>query len=359
MDFSIIDSLDSLQALKPAWQELWLRQARRHVFQHFDWVCSYIQSFCPPLQWKVLVTREQGMVVGLLPLASTRQPGQWRLLGSPNADYQHALVEAGAARGMLRHLAGLGMKVTQFEEMPEGSTLLQSLQSCDHSQLMIQRTSTCHYLELSAETVAGIQRKSGIKDNVRRLAKLGPVEVRIIESPAERVQALEILFDQHRSRWDPQGLPSQFHDPATCSFYRRLCEAPGLRSMLHFSILHAGERPVACHLGFVAGDSFIYYKPTYDPAVKGAGQVLMSRLMAEAQRMGLKEFDFTRGGEAYKGTLATGVRYNYEARMFFTTAGWLRHRAAEWLRHRVPRDATGLALTTKFARRIRTLMSGH
>jgi CelD/BcsL family acetyltransferase involved in cellulose biosynthesis len=214
-------------------------------------------------------------------------------------------------------------------------------------------------MELTTATATAVQRKSGMRDNERRLAKLGTVEMQVIKPAEDQVCALETLFQQHRARWHSPERTSQFNDPATCEFYRRLCRSRALAPLLHFSVLKAGDHVLACHFGFVTNDSFIYYKPTYDPTVKGSGQVLMSRLMSEALSLGLKEFDFTRGSENYKTGLATGVRYNHEAKIFFTRTAWLRHQGSEWLRSRVPRDADGLALTTKFARRVRMLMGGH
>ncbi len=359
MEIKAISTMQELLALEPEWQRLWLCQKRPQVFQHHAWACAFIASFCPPLTWKVLVARLDGRVIGLLPLSGDEKTSRWRLLGSPNADYQHLLGDASLICDMVTHLAAEGAKMLTLEAMPEGQSVWESLQGCGYPLLPVTEPPTCSYMKLTEASVTAVQRKSGMKDNERRLAKMGPVEIRVIQGADERLVALETLFEQHRLRWDPQGRPSQFNVPATCEFYRRLCTAPALATLLHFSVLQVGGRIIACHMGFVAGDSFIYYKPTYDPAIKGAGQVLMSRLMVEALHMGLKEFDFTRGAEAYKTGLATGARHNHEARLFFSTSAWLRHLGGEWLRHRVPRDADGLAITTRLARQVRSLMGGH
>ncbi len=359
MEIKVIDSMPDLLALEPAWQRMWMAGRERHVFQHFEWARAFIESFNASIQWRVLTTQSDGVVTGLLPVACDHRTGFWRLLGSPNADYQHVLAGAEEARAMIRHLPLLGIRAMVFECLPEDSVLLRVLAGENGPLVMSPEKAECYYAQLTPETVAKVQRRGGIKDNLRRLSKQGPVEMHLLETVEERVQALATLFAQHRARWDSRGKPSQFHDPAMCAFYRRLCESKGLADLLHFSTLKVNGQEVACHLGFISNSTLIYYKPTYDPAVRGAGQVLLSKLMTEALQRGLSEIDFTRGGESYKTSLATGVRLNREARLFFSARARLCHVGTEWLRRRVPRDENGLAITTRIARQWRELIGGH
>jgi CelD/BcsL family acetyltransferase involved in cellulose biosynthesis len=358
MKIEILSSWQEVLALRTEWERLWALQPRAEVFQHFSWVEAFVESFSPPLGLSVLVARESDAVVGILPLTSQGDGAEWRLAGSPNADYQDLLVEPDLAsnvlRAFFRELAALRVRSLILEELGEHSILLGTLRQIGGG-ISIKKSSLCHYAELTDETVSAVRRRSGIRDNERRLAKLGTVEMRILEHAQERETALETLFEQHRSRWNTERTSSQFNAPEFCEFYRRLCRSSDLAPMLHFSVLVAGGRIVACHLGFVIGGRFIYYKPTYDITVKGAGQVLMSRLMAEARRLGLKEFDFTRGGEAYKAALAGGARQSFEARWFLNKGDQLLHQIREGLRAIVPRDADGLAFTTKALRGAKSL----
>ncbi|MDB6116790.1 MAG: hypothetical protein JWO08_571 [Verrucomicrobiaceae bacterium] len=353
MEIQTVCTLQDFLALEPDWERLWHRQKTRQVFQHHAWARAFIESFCQPGKWLVQVAREQGEVVALLPLWEDSKQGVWRFIGSPNSDYQYLLGDENVIAGMIPTLASAGVQALRFEAMPEGPTLWKALWARGHAVVQSRGPLPCRYMALTQANVTAYLLKKGLKDNERRLSKLGPLHLRVIAPGEERMQALEILFEQHRQKWSCDSRPSQFDDPRTCDFYRRVCSAPELAAMLHFSVLEAGERILACHVGFVHGECFIYYKPTYDPAQKGAGRVMMGRLMEAARSMGLQEFDFTRGDEPYKIELATGTRDNHEAHLFFSTKARLKFQAGQWLRHRVPRDSEGLALTTKLVRWMR------
>lgn len=355
MEIVTLSTRDEWLALKADWERLWALQPRPEVFQIFAWLDAFIESFTPSLSLRILTARMDGMMIGILPLISTEKPGHWTLAGSPNADYQDFLAESAFAveimRAFVNEFASLRFRVVVFEELAEQSLLLKTLRQMS-GNIVIRKSSTCHFAITTDETVASIRRKGGIKDNERRLAKIGAVEMCVVQTVSERIEMLDVLFEQHRARW----ASSQFKAPEFCEFYRRLCRSGGLARQVHFSILRVGKRIVACHLGFIINGRFIYYKPTYDVAVKGAGQVLLSRLFVEAQRLGLEEMDFTRGGEPYKAALASGVRQNFEARLFLSVGDRLRHRFAVALRAWMPRDANGLALTTKWMRCLKSIL---
>ncbi len=350
MEIQTVCTMQDFLALAPDWDRLWHRQKTPQVFQHQAWAQAFIESFCQRGRWLIMVAREQGQVTALLPLWEDTKSGVWRLIGSPNSDYQYLLGDENTVAGMMSKLAAAGVKTLRFEAMPEGQALWQALRAGGHPVVKSSAPVACRYMALTEATALALRLKKGMKDNERRLSKLGALSLRVIAPGEEQLQALEVLFEQHRQKWNAMERTSQFNDERSCEFYRRLCRTPAIAPLLHLSVLEAGERILACHLGFIHGSSFIYYKPTYDPAQKGSGRVMMGRLLEEALRLGLREFDFTRGDEPYKIELATGVRYNHEAHLFFSKKARLAFQGRQWLQRRVPRDADGLALTTKLVR---------
>ena len=359
MPIEIVRTEQALAALAPHWRGLWQRCGNGQVFQHPAWAKAFVESFCADSRWLVLALRRDNELVALVPIWESPKQGEWRLLGSPNADYQFLLGEPADLSQLLAELPKHGVKMLYMETMPTGPALWQALRSSGLSIEHDGEPSPCRRMALTDESVAALRRKGGMKDNERRLSKLGALKMKVYATEEERVAALEILFAQHRQRWDSTGTPSQFNDERSCEFYRRLCRDEEMAAFLHFSALEAGEINLACHFGFIANDTVLYYKPTYDVSYKGAGKLLMARIMEDGVRLGVKEFDFTRGDESYKVELATAVQYNYDARLFFTKPAHLCFKAREWLRRIVPRDEGGLAISTKMARRIKSLLGGR
>ena len=359
MEIKIIRSVQELSGLEPEWQRLWLEQGRGLVFQHHAWALAFVEAFCATRPWMVLAAYQDDRIAALLPIWQGSNEGTWTLIGSPNADYQHFLGSPEAIVETLERLPSCGVKTLHLENMPEGPRIWQWLR--DH-QLGIEedgQPAFCRRMALTEQTVRGVLKRGGMKDNERRLSKIGPLRLKVLKTPDDQLAMLETLFSQHQQRWDGTHTPSQFHDPRARDFYRRLCQSPTLVPLLHFSVLEAGEKNLACHFGFVATDTLLYYKPTHNPEFKGGGRVLMGRLMEEALRMGLKEFDFTRGDEPYKAEIATGGVLNHDARLFFSQPARLQFKAWKWLVRRVPRDANGLAIPTKVMRKLKRLTSGR
>ncbi len=358
MEVHTITTLQAFLALAPEWQRLWEQQEGSTVFQHHGWLAAFIEAFCKKEKWLVLTAREAGELTAVLPVWADSKAGHWRLIGSPNADYQVLLGKEQVLVTLMRTLATHGVRTLLLEAMPGGKAAFESLARHGFGMVGDSSPVPCPHLELTPARLEAVCRRGGMKDNLRRLAKIGPLRLRMIEGETERLAMLETLFEQHRRKWDATLGTSQFHDEATRDFYRHLCRAPGLAEMLHFSVLEAGEQVLACHFGFVCRDTFIYYKPSYDTAFKGGGMVMIGKLMEEALRLGLSEFDFTRGSEPYKFEMATGVRHNHDAHVFFSAAARWRFTTLRWLLRKVPRDADGLAITTRLARKVRSMVRG-
>ena len=358
MEIRTITALQEFLALAPEWQRLWARHQGGTVFQHHGWLAAFIEAFCARERWLVLTARNDDGLVAVLPVWEDSKARHWRLIGSPNADYQALLGDEQAVIALMRSLASQGVPALLLESMPEGKALFAFLAACGFGVEEEANPVPCPHLELSPARLEAVCRRGGMKDNLRRLNKIGPLRLRVIAEKKERLVMLETLFDQHRRKWDATQGTSQYHDEATREFYRQLCGAPGLAEVIHFSVLEAGEQVLACHFGFIHGDTFIYYKPSFDTAFKGSGMVMIAKLMEEALRLGLKEFDFTRGSEPYKFEMATGVRHNHDAHGFFSARARWRFVTRQWLLRKVPRDADGVAITTRLARKVRSMVRG-
>jgi CelD/BcsL family acetyltransferase involved in cellulose biosynthesis len=140
----------------------------------------------------------------------------------------------------------------------------------------------------------------------RKQRKLGREEgpVRFLFDTQDH-QALDTLMRWKSAQYRRTGRLDRFARPATVRLVRDLLDtrAPGCSGVL--SVLYAGRRPVALHLGLRSAETLACWFPTYDVALARYSPGLMLHLfMAEAAAAaGLRRLDLGKGDEEYKTVL--------------------------------------------------------
>jgi CelD/BcsL family acetyltransferase involved in cellulose biosynthesis len=110
------------------------------------------------------------------------------------------------------------------------------------------------------------------------------------------------------------GLTDDRHEAFHRDAAQRLARAGALRMYTLF----AARRPVASVYGVVHGSTFNYYQSGYDPnwTGKSVGLVLLARTVQDAFAERLREFDFLRGNEGYKGEWSRAERWTVQLRLW-------------------------------------------
>jgi CelD/BcsL family acetyltransferase involved in cellulose biosynthesis len=130
----------------------------------------------------------------------------------------------------------------------------------------------------------------------------GPVRF-LFDAP--NPELLDTLMRWKSAQYRRTGRSDRFARPATVRLVRELLQTrePGCTGTL--SVLWAGDRPVAMHLGLRSGSMLACWFPTYDVAVaRYSPGLLLHLLMAEAAAdAGLRRLDLGKGDEEYKTVL--------------------------------------------------------
>lgn len=134
--------------------------------------------------------------------------------------------------------------------------------------------------------------------------ELGPVEV-CMDDPSDAV--LETLIGWKSAQYRRTGLPDKFARPRNRDFLDELRR----RGLLSVSTLRAGGRLLAGALGHRTGGRYLSRLPAYDPAFArySPGSLLHFENVKASYERGDSEFNALIGGEAYKFTYATHVRW--------------------------------------------------
>ena len=153
-------------------------------------------------------------------------------------------------------------------------------------------------------------RKKSLRRHERALQGQGTLQTDTETRAQSILPQLAEFFDQHVERWKSSGERSPFRGNEFRNFYRRVTERLDATGQLRFTTLRLDGALVASHFGFLHGGHFIWYKPTFDPALAklSPGEVLIKKLLEQAKAEGASAFDFTVGNEAFKLRFATDVR---------------------------------------------------
>ena len=366
MKFEMLHYWPEVQRLQPAWQELLAVAATGSVHGSPEWVESWMTTLGRLDQPRFVTAWENGQLVGLLPLVIARSSwaelGGKRLqfVGGRRGDYHDVLVAAGREAEVVPRLVHEALTMIRqtgllvFHHLPEDSPSLPILRTMLAVDGLVCRevATTAPYLILdrSLPSLAEQWRKSH-RDDLRRqrrhLEKLGSLSFTIHQKVKEILRQLPGFFDAHRRCYLGRGRKSlPGNDLRTQDFLQTLvvalgCENPVRR--VHFATLDLDGKAIAYHLGFISGQVFLYYLPTYEPELEqySPGKVLLHHLIEHGfAHESWQVFDFMRGAEPYKyrWTKTERTIYDLVATPRFSTGAirrwWLsvgKERARRWL----------------------------
>ena len=312
---------DRLDAIGPGpWNDLWTRIEAPSVFARHEWADAWWASFGHGRALRLYAAREQGRLVGLLPIALPLEgsDGPAVLVGDEHADYAGILADPACPEILMQLLERACDELGEasgllVRDVREDSSYAGALGDAAARHLNRWRTVSsipCPRTSLDPARLKALVNKQSLKRHARQLAQRGQVEVLHMTDSDDILPCLEGFFAQHVARWQDTGSPSLFLNARNRDFYRDLAVGFSGSGQLVYTEIRLDARPVACHFGFASEGDFIWYKPCFAPdlAQLSPGETLLRELLLYAHARGLRGFDFTRGGEAFKRRFADAER---------------------------------------------------
>ena len=320
MTLEITRHLGDIDSLAPAWDELLVREGQGAPFRSYAWVSAWLRHAAPDVEPQVLVAREHGRIVALLPLyAEPTTLGGRRLRiagdGTAGSDYVGIVAaegdEARSAPAFAQHLAEQAFSELYVDGLAEDDPFVIALAAALHGT--VERRYDCPYVRLAGDFDAylhALPEGTGAQWSRRRrwLERRPGYAIECLRTPAELARGLDILFELHEARW--HEATEALGEERLLRFHR---DALGGLTALGFAaidLLHVEGQPRAALYGFQHGDRFAFYQAGRDPAWqrRAVGTVLLGDAIRRAFAGGLREFDFLHGDEAYKARWANGRR---------------------------------------------------
>lgn len=299
------------------------------AFRSFPWASAWWKQFSSGRETRVLIARNDGDVIGLLPLYAERTlfgGTRLRFLGDNivGSDYLGVVARpadrAACAQAFARHLQREDPDALELDGLLEGDPLIAAVGETFASTDVGHRY-RCPFVRTAGswkDYLAELPDGLGAQFQRRKkwLEKQPGYRIERCVTPDEVERGVEILFALHRQRWALEGGSDAIDSPAVEAFHRDSAVELARAGWSRVWVLHVDGAPRAALYGWQHGDRFAFYQAGYDPEwrQRSVGTVLLGHIVRECYAAGLREYDFLRGSEPYKLKWANGFRQTVRLR---------------------------------------------
>jgi CelD/BcsL family acetyltransferase involved in cellulose biosynthesis len=301
------------------------------VFSTWEWLTTWWKHFGSNKKLLILLAEENGIPIGIAPLmySNLRVYGfrirKIEFIGTPKSDYNNFILTQKSEQCIklfLEHAYQSFQKKwdsIELDDISEPSTLKVLQKTEGQLQTVSSRSlHECFYINLpksynSLYNQLEYKFRQNLRRSMRNLEKSHKVEFVDYSTPDESATGMQTLFDLHQKRWTIKGEEGAFANPGVRRFNLEIANLFAQLGWLSLDSLNVEGVPVASAYGFNYNFKFYYYLHGIDPAYHrySVGNLLVVNLLKKCIEKQLKEFDFLRGDESYKGRWASLSRKNY------------------------------------------------
>jgi CelD/BcsL family acetyltransferase involved in cellulose biosynthesis len=319
LNVRVLTTLESLEMLRPAWDELLSQYPQASIFSTWEWLAPWWRAFGADQQLHVMAFEDMSSrLVGLAPLSISTQATlgkKWkvlRLMGDGSGDSDNLDVPVvpqyadDVATRLLQYLEEhpKTCHFCEFNTLPATSIianrLILLLQEKCWSYFVHEKPTSCVALpsdwEVYLDQLSGKMRKD-YKYSRGKLEKQANSRVYRCARYADLPGCLEALFELHQKRWQSAGEPGSFSSVGRRRFYQDLSAVLLERSQLEFWLLEIAGKIVAADYGFRYNDTVYALQSGYDLAYGAAspGFYLKATMLKALIESGVRHYSFLRG----------------------------------------------------------------
>lgn len=318
--------LEAMDSLESEWRRLH-RLSAPGLFQGFDWMRLWMRHFGRERGAAIYTVGRGGTLDLIVPLRLRRAgPRPVGVTLAATVGTRHLPCNdpvrdperlEPSLEALARHLARVrGARVLRFVGLPEESGLsvfLREARGRWGRALSVENRHCRNRLARIEEGFEAYYRSRGRKlrtegrTDLRKLAKRGPVSVRLHRSLDGAPEALEDYFDLYSRSWQK----SERHE----GFFREALELLSSLGALRLFFFEIDGRPVAAQLLAVEGERAYNLKNFFDSEYRkqSPGTVLaFDALRRTVERDGARSVDYMKGDQEYKARWASDLRRRFD-----------------------------------------------
>jgi CelD/BcsL family acetyltransferase involved in cellulose biosynthesis len=332
----VLSSEADLEALGEDWDDLVRSMPRPSPYLLRDWLVEWWRHYGDGGRLTVHVARRDGRLVGALPLCRRRRYGLavTEFVGGSRTPIADLLLAPGENGDTSAGLVGEAMEgdhdFADLFGMSQRSRLVKCLP--DGALHLVERLEA-PVLDLSKgweeieQTRLSSKARATRRQRLKKLGKLGPVELTVARTADELEPALDEAFRLHALRWAGHRETSGFSSPTGREFHRAAVLRLARSGVPRLLLVRVGDRAVAYNLYLQLDGMFCGVTMAFDPeyAKYAPGTEALLSTLETAAAEGVQRVEFLGAATDYKQRLADGVEPIYEG---LGLAANLRGRAA-------------------------------
>jgi CelD/BcsL family acetyltransferase involved in cellulose biosynthesis len=336
MRITEVENYSDFIALQDRWNSL-LQRCDNTIFSTWEWLSTWWKHFGKERNLRVLVAQEKDEIIGIAPLMLSQyhllRLGKFRrieFIGNRDSDYNDFILikeKANCLKLFLNRLIEFSdwdsLELCEINEESSSAHALQAMRSSQTPKLELNVSCLCPYIILPTSIevfVAGLG--SNIRKNLRRymrkLCQEYEVGFKTHHDFGSTREAMETFFRLHQKRWESKGKSGLFADKASRDFHMDLAEIFNQKDWLSLYFLTVNDEAVAAAYTFDYNLKKHARLTGFDPDFSHfrVGNLLRMHIIQECIRKGFKEYNLSRGAGFGKEYWSTGVRKNFDAKMF-------------------------------------------
>lgn len=299
LHLEVLESADALRAVAEDWDDLWRRSDVTMPTLCAEPAASWIETFAPGKQARILTVRQGSRLVGALPVIGRRLRraipvgdvplNQWSANGDLLIDERTDA--AAVALCLAEAMCDLPWPLLWFQMVPwqasQWTILAEKLaglgaQVDTSTGFEVARTSLNRPFDAFLADRPKSLRRSVRKD-LRRLESEGRVELRLLDElrPEEVEPPLRRAFAIEDSGWKGEAGTSVFRSEGVFEFYLRQAMYFARRGVLRLAFLECDGKAIAFEVGWIGKGVYHSFKVGYDETYRkfGPGHLLRWRLI--------------------------------------------------------------------------------
>ena len=292
----VIESIDALQNLSAAWDDLWSRSECRLPNHRCQPLAMFLQSWYPDARLKIPTVWRDDRLLAALPLVVTRRHGVIPIAQRPGNEWfqiPEFLIDRGSDRSaimrrLLRSTARLDVAWVSHDWIriqdpawQEWLALVVSRGDAHDCKSRFEVGLIARPADAESAT-RGLSKNARrqLRRNLRRLEQAGAVQV-VDYRQWGLARSLEQAFEIEHSGWKGREGTSMLSQPTASRFFSEWAQWLDQQGMLMLEFLCVDGRPIAFDFGTVSSGVVASVKVSYDETYRsnGPGQLLMANQM--------------------------------------------------------------------------------
>jgi CelD/BcsL family acetyltransferase involved in cellulose biosynthesis len=326
-----LTSFNQFRVLEEEWEQLSAGQVNT-IFLSYLWLQEWWHVYGSEYQIWTLVAREEGKLIGIMPLIlSTGMFGIRRLMfmGAGEVTPNHLEIIADPAKcnqviqAFIEYLYQPATKwdVLELDKIPGDNPDVDHLKRALGSQglsTITRASATCPYIELpdSFEEYIG-SRSSRTRENYRYRRRqlendFPDMKFGLVDTPEELERVMDALIRLHQKRWLHKGYQGSFSNQDFINFHRSIALKALECNMLRLYYLQIKAEIIAVCYCYRIADTVQSYLSGFDELYSNYSPGILINVFAIKRSIleGAKRFDFLEGEERYKLSWMTHNRKN-------------------------------------------------